>query len=62
MDIQEKSHAALNYAIGTAGVTSPWWLEFLKISEFWMQYLTVVGGFVLIIVQLYRTMKKKKGE
>lgn len=60
MNIDEKSHAAVNYTLGTAGVTSPWWLEFLKLSEFWMQYLTVAGGFILIIIQLYRTLKNKK--
>lgn len=62
MDLNEKSHAALNYSLGTAGITSPWWLEILKLSEFWMQYLTVAGGFILIIIQLYRTLKNKKEE
>ncbi len=59
MNLEDKSHAALNYTLGAVGVSSPWWLDFLKASEFWMHYLTVAGGFILIAIQLWRTFYKK---
>lgn len=58
----EKFHATTNYTLGAAGVSSPWWLDFLKESEFWMHYLTVAGGFVLLAIQIYRTISKNKKE
>ena len=61
MDVQEKSHAALNYAIGVTGITSPFWMDAINIAEYWLHFLTVLCGFLLVAYQLINTYNKRNG-
>lgn len=58
MDIQEKTHAFLNYTIGAIGISAPAWMQFLDDATMVMKFLTAAGGLALVIIQLRRTTKK----
>ncbi len=60
MDIQDKSHVAANYIIGGTAAASPWWMSFIQITDPFIHWLTGAIGLVIVVVQFYRTVKKKK--
>lgn len=60
MYIQEKSHALMNYTIGGTAATSPWWLDFIQITDPVIHWLTGVIGLILVLVQVSRTVNKKE--
>jgi len=61
MDIQGKTHAAINYVVGGTAATSPWWMDFIQITDPLVHWLTGIIGLALVVVQFNRTINKKEG-
>ena len=60
MDIQDKSHAITNYVVGGTAATSPWWLDFMQITDPYIHWLTGILGLAIVVIQFCRTTKKEK--
>lgn len=60
MDIEERSHAAINYVVGGTAASSPWWLNFIQITDPVVHWLTGIIGLVLVLVQFSRTVNKRR--
>ena len=58
MQIQDKAHAATNYILGSVGITSPFWMQLISEATGILQFLAALGGAILIVIQLKRTLKK----
>lgn len=62
MDVQEKGHAIANYTIGGIAIGAPAWMQLLSDATVGLQFLTALGGFILVCYQLRKTYKKDKGD
>lgn len=58
MDIQEKTHAFTNLTVGSAAILSPVWMNAINITECLLHFMTVLGGFILVVFQLKRMYDK----
>jgi hypothetical protein len=60
MKEQESVQSALSYAVGGGAIASPWWMDMLHQATDILQFMTVLTGFVIVILRLRHDWKKSR--
>ena len=56
----EKAQSLASYAVGGSAIFSPYWMGLIHDATDLLQFLTVLAGFVIVVLRLKHDWKNRK--